>query len=54
MYLLIWKYAIYPPDFRVMGIWNIVMQVANGLAFIHHHNEVHRDLKPRNGISRTT
>lgn len=32
-------------------IWNIVMQIANGLTFIHTHKEVHRDLKPRNSIT---
>ena len=30
-------------------IWKIISQIANGVAFIHNHREVHRDLKPRNG-----
>lgn len=29
----------------------IVVQILNGVAYIHDHNEVHRDLKPRNGKS---
>ena len=31
-------------------IWKIVGDIAGGLEFIHRHGEVHRDLKPRNGI----
>ena len=27
-----------------------ILQFANGVAFIHRNNEVHRDLKPRNGV----
>jgi hypothetical protein len=34
---------------RELEIWNIAMQIVDGLAFIHSHREVHRDLKPRNG-----
>jgi serine/threonine protein kinase len=30
-------------------LWDIMRQIANGVAFIHSHMEVHRDLKPRNG-----
>jgi serine/threonine protein kinase len=33
------------------SIWNIMSQIANGLAFIHTHHEIHRDLKPRNGAT---
>lgn len=33
-----------------LEIWNIMMQIANGLMFIHEQHEVHRDLKPRNGL----
>ena len=29
--------------------WNIMSQIADGLAFMHRQREVHRDLKPRNG-----
>jgi serine/threonine protein kinase len=32
-------------------IWNIMRQITSGIAFIHSHEEVHRDLKPRNSIS---
>jgi serine/threonine protein kinase len=36
---------------KTSQIWNIMRQVASKVAFIHSHNEVHRDLKPRNSIS---
>jgi serine/threonine protein kinase len=31
-------------------LWKILRDVADGLTFIHSHSEVHRDLKPQNGI----
>jgi len=31
-------------------VWNIMSQIAGGLSFIHSNKEVHRDLKPQNGI----
>jgi len=34
---------------KAMQIWNIVKQIASGVTFIHSQDEVHRDLKPRNG-----
>jgi serine/threonine protein kinase len=34
---------------RAAQIKNIMLDIANGLVFIHDHNEVHRDLKPHNG-----
>lgn len=39
------------PEFRAMEIWNIMKQIANGLVFIHENNEIHRDLKPTNGLT---
>jgi len=36
-------------DTRVGEIWSIVVQIADGLAFIHQQREIHRDLKPQNG-----
>jgi serine/threonine protein kinase len=35
-------------------IWDIMKQVTNGLVFMHSNDEVHRDLKPRNGSSPVT
>jgi serine/threonine protein kinase len=32
-------------------IWNIMRQIASGVAFIHSLDEVHRDLKPKNSLS---
>jgi serine/threonine protein kinase len=37
---------------RLSEIWIIMSQIAHGVAFIHRQKEVHRDLKPRNGIIR--
>jgi len=34
---------------RSEQIWDIIIQIADALAFIHGHHEVHRDLKPQNG-----
>lgn len=36
--------------FATRSIWNIMRQITVGLRFVHSHNEVHRDLKPQNGI----
>jgi len=33
----------------ILSIWTIMHQIASGLAFIHFHGQVHRDMKPRNG-----
>jgi serine/threonine protein kinase len=30
-------------------VWHIMVQISNGLVFIHDQREVHRDLKPQNG-----
>jgi serine/threonine protein kinase len=38
------------PHFRELQICNIMMQISRGLAFIHGHQEVHRDIKPQNSI----
>jgi serine/threonine protein kinase len=35
----------------IIEIWDVMMQVATGTAFIHQQGKVHRDLKPRNGIN---
>ena len=39
---------------EIATIWDIIEQIACGLCFIHGCREVHRDLKPRNGTSRST
>lgn len=33
-----------------LSLWGIMTQITNGLAYIHSQHELHRDLKPRNGI----
>lgn len=35
---------------KLHNIWTIMNETASGLAFLHRHGQVHRDLKPRNGI----
>ena len=37
-------------NMRIGEIWSIITQIADGLAFIHGHHEIHRDLKPQNGL----
>lgn len=34
---------------RCLNMWTIARHIACGLEHIHHHRELHRDLKPRNG-----
>ena len=36
---------------RYRNVWTIGIHIAEGLEFLHFHGHVHRDLKPRNGIS---
>jgi serine/threonine protein kinase len=35
---------------KMLNIWTIMFQITQGLAFIHSHKQVHRDLKPRNSM----
>lgn len=35
---------------KVLQVWNIMMHIANGLAYLHSLDVVHRDLKPSNGM----
>ena len=46
-----WKQQAYnqSAEMQTQPIWNIMKQIANGLAFIHRKKEIHRDLKPKNG-----
>ena len=37
-----------PRPLGAQFIWGIMVQIANGLLFIHEQGEVHRDLKPQN------
>ena len=36
---------------RVQDIWIIMQHIATGVAYIHLHGMIHRDLKPQNSIS---
>lgn len=36
---------------HVRHLVDIMLQICDGLIFIHSHNEVHRDLNPQNGMS---
>lgn len=36
--------------FEIGHVWGIMKDATCGLEFIHSHNEVHRDLKPGNGM----
>lgn len=38
------------PPLHTKGIWQIMHDISQGLAFIHENKEVHRDLKPKNSI----
>jgi serine/threonine protein kinase len=38
------------PGLGQLEIWDIVLQITSGVAFIHGLDEVHRDLKPKNSI----
>jgi serine/threonine protein kinase len=39
---------------RAQNWWTIGTHIAGGLKFMHEHNYVHRDLKPRNSISQSS
>jgi serine/threonine protein kinase len=38
---------------RMVPVWRIILDICNGVRFIHEHQEVHRDLKPKNGTKQT-
>ena len=38
-------------DSRMKQVWAIMSHVASGLHYIHMHQEIHRDLKPRNSTT---
>ena len=40
----------YSSHFSELQIWNIMIQIANGIAFIHSKGEIHRDIKPQNSV----
>ena len=37
------------PEIRMQQVWEIMTDIASGVAFIHSQSHIHRDLKPRNG-----
>jgi len=42
------------PILKIQNIWTIGTHIARGLEFMHGKGQVHRDLKPRNGITPNT
>lgn len=38
------------PLAKISQIWNIMVDLANGVAFVHTSGYVHRDVKPKNGM----
>jgi serine/threonine protein kinase len=38
------------PEAEKAQLYDIIINILNGVAFIHEYGEVHRDLKPHNGI----
>src|SRR5271154_2495645 len=43
------NFDLLTPHQRLAQMLTIMRDIVNGVAFIHRNNEVHRDLKPRNG-----
>ena len=43
------NFDLLTPPQRLAQMLTIMRDIVNGVAFIHRNNEVHRDLKPRNG-----
>lgn len=41
--------ASFAPGQSIVRMWEIMMDICSGVAFIHEQKYVHRDLKPRNG-----
>jgi serine/threonine protein kinase len=35
---------------RITQIWEIMLDIIRGIMYIHSQKQIHRDLKPRNGI----
>jgi serine/threonine protein kinase len=38
-------------NLRLQNVWTIMSHIAAGTEFMHKHGQVHRDLKPRNGMN---
>jgi serine/threonine protein kinase len=40
-----------PPKTKTSHVWEIMEDITQGVAFIHQRGWIHRDLKPRNGLT---
>jgi serine/threonine protein kinase len=45
-----WQDKVWIMTLRTRHAWQIMAELADGLAFIHKAGAIHRDLKPQNGM----
>lgn len=47
--------ADHPPGtengITMVDVWNVIIQITNGLVYVHDKGEVHRDLRPHNSTA---
>lgn len=44
-----WQDIVWKMTLRTQHTWQVMAELADGLAFIHKAGAIHRDLKPQNG-----